>query len=165
MRAVVNLALDTLACKDGKEPGYQQKRHQLMVTAMRLRYGLDDNKPRTLKEVSSGASAPLLWPAVCGASCWMLCKDLYRGMRVFGMLCAKRGASKTPCTSQVSCRVALQDKQEGGLCLQVSLALQAEHNSKGPSIETVRGLIEDGKERLALILDQEGLLKELQLSA
>ena len=65
MRAVVNLALDALACKDG-EPGYQHKRHQLMAAAMRLRYGLDDNKPRTLKEVSSGASASLLWPKMGG---------------------------------------------------------------------------------------------------
>lgn len=33
------------------------------------------------------------------------------------------------------------------------------------SVETVRQLIEEGKERLAHILAQEGLLKELQLSA
>ena len=49
--------------------------------------------------------------------------------------------------------------------LQVSAALRAEHNTKGPSIEMVRVLVEDGKERLALILAQEGLLKDLQLSA
>ena len=76
MRAVVNLALDALACKNG-EPGYQQKRHQLMAAAMRLRYGLDDNKPRTLKEVSPGVSAALLLPVVCGALCRMLRRDLY----------------------------------------------------------------------------------------
>ena len=52
MRAVVNLALDALACKDGAPGGYP-KRNQLMAAAMRLRYGLDDNKPRTLKEVSA----------------------------------------------------------------------------------------------------------------
>ena len=57
MRAVVNLALDALACKDGAPGGYP-KRNQLMAAAMRLRYGLDDNKPRTLKEVSAGACAP-----------------------------------------------------------------------------------------------------------
>ena len=65
----------------------------------------------------------------------------------------------------MACSGALEDERELVLRLQVSAALQAEHNSKGPSIEKVRGLIEDGKERLALILDQEGLLKELQLSA
>ena len=69
------------------------------------------------------------------------------------------------CISQVSWSVALRDKLELGLRLQVSAALQAEHSSKGPSIEKVRGLIEDGKECLALILAQEGLLKELQLSS
>ena len=68
MRAVVNLALDALACKDGA-PGGQPKRHQLMAAAMRLRYGLDDNKPRTLKEVSAGAYAPLAWPVVCLTPC------------------------------------------------------------------------------------------------
>ena len=75
MRAVVNLALDALACKAGAPGGYP-KRHQLMAAAMRLRYGLDDNKPRTLKEVSAGACAPLAWPVVCDALCRRLCRTL-----------------------------------------------------------------------------------------
>ena len=91
MRAVVNLALDALACKDGA-PGYQPERYQLMAAAMRLRYGLDDNKPLTLKEVSPGASAALLWPVVCRVLCRTLCRVLHQDRRVSGALCADVGA-------------------------------------------------------------------------
>ena len=86
MRAVVNLALDALSCKDG-EPGYQHKRHQLMAAAMRLRYGLDDNKPRTLKEVSPGASAPLPWPIMVGTPARRSAKISFRGF--VGVLSAR----------------------------------------------------------------------------
>ena len=51
-----------------------------------------------------------------------------------------------------------------GVRLQVGAALRAQFSAKYTSIEAVRVLIEDGKERLALIMAQEGLLKELQLS-
>ncbi len=83
MRAVVNLALDALACRDGA-PGGNPKRNQLMAAAMRLRYGLDDNKPRTLKEVSAGACAPLAWPLACDALCRWLCITLLGKLRDFG---------------------------------------------------------------------------------
>ena len=43
-------------------------------------------------------------------------------------------------------------------------ALQVSHDLK-TSIETVRKLVEEGKERLAAILAQEGLIKDLRMSA
>ena len=51
VRSIVSLALDALATPDSrhaKANAYNQRR----VRAMRLRYGLDDDRPRTLKEVS-----------------------------------------------------------------------------------------------------------------
>ena len=52
MRAIVNLALDALACTDtGRRKGLQY--NQRIVQAMRLRYGLDDDRARTLSEVNT----------------------------------------------------------------------------------------------------------------
>ncbi len=56
VRSIVSLALDALAARDlrhVKANGYNQR----VIRAMRLRYGLDDDRPRTLKEV--GALLPV----------------------------------------------------------------------------------------------------------
>ena len=55
VRSIVSLALDALAARDlrhVKAASYNQR----VIRAMRLRYGLDDDRPRTLKEVSSSLS-------------------------------------------------------------------------------------------------------------
>ena len=52
VRAIVSLALEALASAKGRS-GMQSKTNQRIVQAMRLRYGLDDNRPRTYVEVSA----------------------------------------------------------------------------------------------------------------
>ncbi len=58
------------------------------------------------------------------------------------------------------CGVAVSQQQARDThhAVQVSLDLKT-------SIETVRNLVEEGKERLAAILAREGLIKDLQMSA
>ncbi len=55
VRSIVSLALDALAGPaDVKKDTYNRR----LVRAMRLRYGLDDDQPRTLKEVSPNSKRP-----------------------------------------------------------------------------------------------------------
>ena len=51
VRSIVSLALDALAARDSRHVKVNGYNHRV-IRAMRLRYGLDDDRPRTLKEVS-----------------------------------------------------------------------------------------------------------------
>ena len=52
VRAVVSLALDALEGAKGV-PERETKLNRRIVQATRLRYGLDEDRPRTLREVSA----------------------------------------------------------------------------------------------------------------
>ena len=52
VRAIVSLALEALASTPGRS-GRESKTNQRIAQAMRLRYGLDDDQPRTYVEVST----------------------------------------------------------------------------------------------------------------
>ena len=56
MRSIVSLAMDALAASASRHGKHSY--NQRLICAMRLRYGLDDNRPRTLKEVSSSCPSP-----------------------------------------------------------------------------------------------------------
>ena len=164
MRAIVNLALDALACTDtGRKKGMQY--NQRIVQAMRLRYGLDDDRARTLNEVKT----VIRWQCktVSGfapsAKCaYMKCTycEISGDLVWSAAICC----FWTLLTRQASCcGVSWLDMNgalwcEGLACAQVSEELKI-------SKESVRQLVEEGKERLAYILAQEGLLRELQPAA
>ena len=161
MRSIVSLALDALAAPDARH-GKLNSYNQRLICAMRLRYGLDDDRPRTLKEVRPVCRGGL-------HSLALSCLTMRRPQTV-----ATSGARLAACqpsvvlpSSTVAHRRFPVYLEYVRLCqlltapyhaIQVS---QEMHNS----IETVRILIEEGKEQLAEILAQMGLMKDIQMSA
>ena len=73
VRSIVSLALDALAARDSRHVKVNGYNHRV-IRAMRLRYGLDDDRPRTLKEVSQtplstcAPGHPVLIPVQCTQS-------------------------------------------------------------------------------------------------
>lgn len=155
VRSIVSLALDALATPDSRH-AKANLYNQRLVRAMRLRYGLDDNRPRTLKEVSPSPSEPNLSPPNASGPGVFLPVPL---MPYNDLSASLQPPTKgVPLSHPCSWCVSLCHNSSGGSALQVSQEMQN-------SVESVRMLVEEGKEQLAEILAQMGLMKDIQMSA